>query len=204
MTKYCGKDFLLQRGYQSAGAWASGTVYALGAVVKNDTAPVKIYVCIQAGTSAGSGGPTGTSSSITDNTCKWRYVSALTTIVGVSGEYGFSTIGNMTATSLTVNNEQVDVTDKGSVPWRELKACGVRSMDASCSGKFSDDYHLDQLVAAANNGTFQYMRMISGVGDSFFASFIINKVTRDGEYNGAEQYSIDFASAGDVTYTAAP
>jgi hypothetical protein len=58
-------------------AWGAAGPYLAGAYVKNDTAPVKVYRCTQAGTSAGSGGPTGTGSSITDGTCKWAYVQAL-------------------------------------------------------------------------------------------------------------------------------
>jgi hypothetical protein len=56
----------------AATAWASGTVYATGAVVKNDS-PTKIYYATMGGTSAGSGGPTGTGSVIPDNTVTWAY-----------------------------------------------------------------------------------------------------------------------------------
>jgi hypothetical protein len=55
-------------------AWASGTAYLIGEVVTNDSG--KMYRCSVAGTSAGSGGPTGTdASAITDNTATWLYVS---------------------------------------------------------------------------------------------------------------------------------
>jgi hypothetical protein len=53
-------------------AWASGTAYKIGEVVTNDTG--KMYRCITAGTSAGSGGPTGTLADITDNSAHWAYV----------------------------------------------------------------------------------------------------------------------------------
>lgn len=58
-------------------AWASGTAYVVGQAVTNDTG--KLYVCITAGTSAGSGGPTGTGANITDNTAHWSYVAASAT-----------------------------------------------------------------------------------------------------------------------------
>jgi hypothetical protein len=55
-------------------AWAPGTAYLIGEVVTNDSG--KMYRCSVAGTSAGSGGPTGTGSgAITDNTATWLYVS---------------------------------------------------------------------------------------------------------------------------------
>lgn len=54
-------------------AWQSATGYVVGDRVKNDT-PDRIYECVTAGTSAGSGGPTGTTTGIADNTAVWDYV----------------------------------------------------------------------------------------------------------------------------------
>jgi hypothetical protein len=53
--------------------WVASTVYVAGDLVKNDT--TRIYECVTGGTSAGSGGPTGTGSSISDGTVTWRYLS---------------------------------------------------------------------------------------------------------------------------------
>lgn len=52
-------------------AWAPNTDYTVGDLVTNDT---KIYVALDDGTSASSGGPTGTGTSISDNTCVWSYL----------------------------------------------------------------------------------------------------------------------------------
>lgn len=54
-------------------AWAPTTAYVLGDRVNNDT-PDRIYQCVTAGTSAGSGGPTGTGTGISDNTVSWDYL----------------------------------------------------------------------------------------------------------------------------------
>jgi uncharacterized phage protein gp47/JayE len=54
-----------------ATAWAGATAYVEGDVRKNAS---RTYVCITAGTSAGSGGPTTTSTDITDGTAHWRYL----------------------------------------------------------------------------------------------------------------------------------
>lgn len=57
----------------SPSAWANTHAYStLGVYVTNDSG--KIYKVITTGTSAGSGGPTGTSSDITDGTVHWAYV----------------------------------------------------------------------------------------------------------------------------------
>ncbi len=51
--------------------WRATTAYVVGDIVSNDKG--KMYLCFVAGTSAGSGGPTGTSYSITDGTVYWRW-----------------------------------------------------------------------------------------------------------------------------------
>lgn len=53
-------------------AWVNSTGYVLGDRVTNDSG--KTYVNVLAGTSAGSGGPTGTGAGISDGTCAWDYV----------------------------------------------------------------------------------------------------------------------------------
>lgn len=52
-------------------AWAITTEYIIGEIVVNDSG--KRYICATAGTSAGSGGPTGKGSAIADNTVVWDY-----------------------------------------------------------------------------------------------------------------------------------
>lgn len=56
-----------------ASAWIGTHAYSYLAIVSNNG---NVYVCITAGTSAGAGGPTTTSTDITDGTVHWRYLSA--------------------------------------------------------------------------------------------------------------------------------
>lgn len=66
--------------YVSMGApqWQAATAYTVGDHVLNGsgefTSTKRVYRCTVAGTSAGSGGPTSTAASITDNTVTWTYV----------------------------------------------------------------------------------------------------------------------------------
>jgi hypothetical protein len=53
-----------------APAWASSTAYTLGQFRANGA---NVYKCATAGTSAGSGGPTGTGTGITDGTAVWDW-----------------------------------------------------------------------------------------------------------------------------------
>lgn len=67
-----------------ARAWVASTTYAVGQVRENGG---NIYRCVTAGTSAGSGGPTGTGTAITDGSVVWDYVSPKST---------FATMANLT------------------------------------------------------------------------------------------------------------
>jgi hypothetical protein len=58
----------------ASSAWQASTAYTVGALRTNDGG--KTYLCTTAGTSAGSGGPTGTGSAISDGTCVWDYKAA--------------------------------------------------------------------------------------------------------------------------------
>lgn len=55
-------------------AWTNTTAYAVGELATNNGG--KLYACITVGTSAGSGGPTGTTANITDGTAHWMYIAA--------------------------------------------------------------------------------------------------------------------------------
>ena len=71
--------------------WVASTAYAAGAIVANDTAPVKVYLCTTAGTTAGAGGPTGTGGSIADGSCVWAYIRPAGTSTGNCGTAGTPT-----------------------------------------------------------------------------------------------------------------
>lgn len=59
--------------FAAATAWTALTGYSIGDIVTNGG---NIYYCTDAGTSAGAGGPTGTSDTITDATVEWAWLGA--------------------------------------------------------------------------------------------------------------------------------
>ena len=69
-----GSDGSTKTVHVAAKPWLASTAYTVGQKVKNNS---NVYTCSTAGTSAGSGGPSGTSTAITDNTAKWDYVAGL-------------------------------------------------------------------------------------------------------------------------------
>ena len=57
--------------------WVASTAYVVGDLVQNGG---NVYVCDTAGTSASSGGPSGTGANITDGSTRWDYEQAVSTI----------------------------------------------------------------------------------------------------------------------------
>ena len=75
----CSNRTLMKNMIDQANPWTASYSYLVGDRVTNDTN--KTYRCTTEGISAGSGGPAGTGSGITDNTVTWTYVEASTALV---------------------------------------------------------------------------------------------------------------------------
>jgi len=61
---------LIRIGHQAT-EWAASTSFSVGDIRRNSG---NVYECIKAGTSAGSGGPSGELDSIVDNTVTWKFI----------------------------------------------------------------------------------------------------------------------------------
>lgn len=115
-----------------------------------------------------------------------------------------TTIGGGRTVSMTVNNEQVDVTTQSSANARTLLAdAGVQSISIDISGIF-DNATISKTVrdyALANSiNTFS---LYFPNGDTLEADFAISDYSSNAEYNGAEEFSMTLQSSGAVTYTTA-
>jgi hypothetical protein len=83
---------LISIGHQAA-AWAASTSYAVGVVKRNSG---NVYECIKAGTSAGSGGPSGEGDEIVDNNVTWKFLRD----GGI--QWGYATVTGFTNTTVVV------------------------------------------------------------------------------------------------------
>jgi hypothetical protein len=90
--------------------WQASTAYAVDDVVRKGT---RTYVCITAGTSAASGGPTGTGDTITDGTVIWDHTSE---ILYQWGNAVITQYNSATEVVATVNKSFGDIT--AIVDWR--------------------------------------------------------------------------------------
>ena len=113
----------------------------------------------------------------------------------------FTTIAGFRSTSLTVNNESVDVTNKDSSGKRQMLAAAViQSISVSGSGVFTDaasETTVKTNALADTNDNYQFLVPDFG---TFTGAFQITSLEYSGEFNGEVTYSISFESAGAITF----
>lgn len=116
----------------------------------------------------------------------------------------FTALAGLRTKSLTINAEQVDVTNSDSVgKWRELLAgAGVKSMAVSGSGVFLDaavDQTLVTEVMAQTIRDFQIL--VPGLG-TFEGRFQVSQWQFAGEHNAEVTYDVALESGATIAYTA--
>lgn len=117
----------------------------------------------------------------------------------------FTAIAGIRSRSLTLNRENVDVTNSDSPSmWRELLAdAGVRSMSVSGNGVFKSTETEAAVVTHILTGTTHrnFQLVIPGLG-TFAGPFHIASSELGGEYNGESTHSISLESAAAITFVA--
>jgi TP901-1 family phage major tail protein len=115
-----------------------------------------------------------------------------------------TTIAGGRTVSMTVNNEQVDVTTQSSANARTLLAdAGVQSISIDMSGVFEDETIEETVRGYAFANSINTFSLYFPNGDTLEASFAISNYSRSAEYNGAEEFSMTLESSGAITYTTA-
>ena len=127
-----------------------------------------------------------------------------------------TTIGGLRSTSITLNEESVDVTNKDSLGNRTLLAgAGVNTLSVSGSGVFTDStaevavrtaFQAQQNTTDGSTGqtaAFESFQFIIPNLGTYTGNFQITSLEYAGEYNGEATYSMSFESAGYITFAAA-
>ncbi len=116
----------------------------------------------------------------------------------------YVTVGGLRSTSITLNDEAVDVTNKDSSGARTLLADGgVFSLSVSGSGVFTDAASEETLRAAMNATTFKNFQVVIPDFGTYQGAFMVASLEYAGEFNGEVTYSVTLESSGAITYTAA-
>jgi len=127
-----------------------------------------------------------------------------------------TTVGGLRSTSITFNDEAVDITNKDSLGMRTLLAGGgTQSVSISGSGVFTDStteqsvrtsYFLQANTSdgtAAQTAAFDSFQVIVPDLGTFTGTFMIATMGYSGEFNGEVTYDLTLESSGYVTFAAA-
>ncbi len=109
-------------------------------------------------------------------------------------------LANCRENGQSINNEQIDVTDKDGMPDRELIEGGIRSTDLSASGIFSDAASVALMKVWVRGGLIKNFRTIDGLGNMQTGPFLCVSCEHAGAFDGEQTYDIKLASAGAMTY----
>jgi TP901-1 family phage major tail protein len=121
-----------------------------------------------------------------------------------------ATVGGLRSTSMTINGEAVDITNKDSNAFISsgndkardlLQGGGVRSMSLTASGVFTDSSTENLVRGFAFDGAIQNYDLVFSDGSKISGAFLITSYERAGEFNGEETYSLTLESSNTITYT---
>jgi hypothetical protein len=127
--------------FSGGSAWAGATAYTDGNIRTNNG---RVYVCITAGTSAASGGPTTTSANITDNQVTWRYVGESTPTFDIVGNNFTATAVNRVCIDFQGTNASVNISNNrlataaGDVDNHGIRIASLAASSVRGSGNIFD------------------------------------------------------------------
>tara|TARA_R100000995_G_scaffold61426_1_gene31322 strand:+ start:1947 stop:2360 length:414 start_codon:yes stop_codon:yes gene_type:complete len=128
--------------------------------------------------------------------------SALLVKIGNAGSpETFTTVAGLRDTSITMNAETIDVTNKDSSKVRTLLPdAGIQSFSVSGSGVFTDSASEASVRTAFAASTFSNFQTIIPDFGTFTGSMQVVSIEYAGSYNGEVTYSMSFESAGAITF----
>ena len=128
--------------------------------------------------------------------------SAVLIKVAVSGTQ--TTIGGLRSSSITLNDEMVDVTNKDSANVRTLLPNGgIQSLTISGSGVFTDAVSETTLRSLFGASALAAMSFIIPDLGTYSGNFQITSLEYAGEFNGEATYSVTAESGGTISFAAA-
>ncbi len=121
----------------------------------------------------------------------------------------FTLVSGLRDTTLTITDQEIDVTTKDDNGIRKLLSGRVmRSMSVSGTGVFLDNTWAETMRQLMFDGTHrEYRIVVPGAGDAggtYEGEFRIISIEYTGAHDGAVNYSISLQSAGDIAFTMTP
>ena len=110
----------------------------------------------------------------------------------------YTTIAKVRAKSVSVNNEEIDISS-GDSQWKErLSGGGLKELAVSVSGVADDGGQLADIAAAVEAGTLLSFRLISLIR-TWTTPFHISSIEISGDYTDAQLFSATLVSSGQPT-----
>lgn len=123
---------------------------------------------------------------------------------GAASADSYTTVAGLRSTSIALNDEPVDITNKDSAGARTLLAgAGVNSISVTGSGVFLDSASEATLRTAMGATDFHNFEVIIPSFGTYQGEFMLATLSYSGEHNGESNYDFTLESSGTITYTAA-
>lgn len=112
----------------------------------------------------------------------------------------FTTIAGLRDSSISINSETIDVTNKDSSRNRTLLAdAGTKSFSISGSGVFTDSASEQTILTNFSASAFVNYQFLVPDFNTFTGAFQVTAVEYSGTYNDSVQYTMSFESSGAIT-----
>lgn len=114
----------------------------------------------------------------------------------------FTTIAGLRSKSISLNAEEIDITNNDSDEWKELlDTSGIRSVSMSGDGVFKDENTFKRARTYFLAGSLKNWRVIvNSTGDYWSGCFKLTSIEQSGDYNAESAYSMAMSSSGPVSY----
>lgn len=102
---------------------------------------------------------------------------------------------------MTINGEAVDVTTKGSAPFRKLlEDAGITSVTVNLEGVYESDEAGAVFNTRALSRSIDAYEIVSEDGETWSGDFQLTNFSVSGTYNGEQAYSVTLESSDEVEY----
>ena len=109
----------------------------------------------------------------------------------------FTLLAALRSTTMTLNNEAIDVTDKDGTLWKTLlEGAGIQSASIKASGMCNNSASFAFIRTNAITGALVTMRIESNIYDIYDGVFKITSMESSGDYNKEEIFSLSLDSSG--------
>lgn len=116
----------------------------------------------------------------------------------------YTILGGLQATDMKFKINGIDVTNKDSGSWRTLIAGGIRSLDISASGVWRNETTQRTAMTIFLAAGLRHWQIVDGNGDIVLANFMLADLSRAGNHDKDESFTIALQSSGPITYTPGP